>query len=68
MPHADTKGTVKRARNWSAQGLCLYDLDPGKMYCVMVLACPRERKTVTQYNPVTEAEALCDGPLLCDGS
>ena len=67
-PHADAKGTVKRPRKWSAQGLCLYDRDPGKIYCVMVLACPRERKTVTQRNPVTEAEVLCDGPPLCDGS
>ena len=58
MPSADNKSALNHPRKWPVQGLCLYDLDPEKIYCVMVLACLREKKNVTQYNPVTEAEAL----------
>ena len=44
MPSADAKSALNHPRKVALQGLCLYDLDPGKIYCVMALACLSEQK------------------------
>ena len=55
MPSADAKSALNH-RKVALQGLCLYDLDPGKSYCVMVMACLQRRRL---YG---------GGPCLRDGS